>query len=222
MINIDVEDDKIIKDFATLHSSFKEWLKNRDDGLQIPSVNIIKYIVSCYDPESEIVRENKTRWTVKKREAAKFSNILFMRTTVGEEVDEILYCRNKVINKITVRYLALLSDRDFLMYAIYNELLLNQSRQLLEFDFKKASDVKQAKENVETIQEDIYKLEQKLFSGDDVRALKNILQEESSKFMVNELRPENLVTKNENGEMVVESPYGKDYPFPDLKFLDDK
>lgn len=222
LINIEAIDARIISDFSKLHETFGEWIKNRDDGLRIPSVNIIKYIVACYDKESPIVQQYKQRWTVKKREAAKISGILEMREEAGSEIDDILYCRNEEINKVTVRYLAVLSDRDFLTYAIYNEVLVNQSKQLLGFDFSKPSEVAVAKTNVENIQNDIQLLEQKLFSGDDVRALKNILQEEANKFMISELRPENLVTKNEKGEQVIASPYGDDYELPKLKFLDDQ
>ena len=222
LVNIEKEDEKIIADFSKLHESFKTWLKDRDDNLSIPSVNIIKYIVYCYDYESDIVREHRSRWTVKKREAAKLSGILYMRDQAGDGIDEVLYCKNTVINRITVRYLALLSDRDYMMYAIYNEMLVNQSIQMLAFDFDKPTEVAKAKANIEQVQEDIQKLEQKLFSGDDVRALKNILQEETSKFLVSELRPENLVSKHEKKEMVVDSPYGRDFPVPDLRFIDDK
>lgn len=221
LVDIDKEENQIIVDFSKLHSSFKEWIKTRSDNLRVPSVNIIKYIVSCYDHESDIVREHKKRWTVKKREAAKVSGIFDMREKESDDVDSILYCRNEIINKITVRYLALLSDRDFMMYAIYNELLVKQSTQLLDFDYSDPSKVAKAKENIEIAQSDIVTLEHKLFSGDDVRALKNILQEESNKFMVSELRPENLVSKNEKGEAVVESPYGDGYNIPNLKFMDD-
>lgn len=222
LINIEKDEEQVVKDFAGLHPSFKNWIKVRDDSLRIPSVNIIKYIVSCYDHESDIVREHKQRWTVKKKEAARVSGILFMRDMYEDEVDSILYCKNEIINRITVRYLALLSDRDFLMYAIYNEVLINQSRQMLNFEFERPGDVTKAKQNIEDIQSDIQRLEQKMFSGDDVRELKNILQQETNKFMVSELRPENLVTKNEQGESVVDSPYGKSYQIPDLNFLDDR
>jgi len=222
LVNIDREDNRIISDFAKLHSEFKEWVKTRSDGLEIPTVNIIKYVVSCYDHESDIVREHKQRWTIKKKESAKLSGILQLRDTVGEDIDSILYCKNDTINRVTVRYLAMLSDRDFLMYVIYNEILVNQSKQLLGFDFNKPTEVAKAKENIENVQADIIKLEQKLFSGEDVRALKNILQEESGKFLVSELRPENLVSKNEKGEMVIDSPYGDEYALPDLKFIGDK
>lgn len=222
LVNIDKDDAIIVSDFAGLHPDFKKWVGDRDDVLSIPSVNIIKYIVACYDHESDIVRQHKTRWTMKKREAAKLSGILFMRDSAGNDIDDILYCKNEVLNKITVRYLALLSDRDFMMYAIKNELLTKQATQLLDYDYSDPSKVSVANKNIEIAQDDILKLEQKMFSGDDVRALKNILQEEATKFMVDELRPENLVSKHEKGDLVIESPYGKGYQIPDLKFVDDK
>lgn len=222
LVNIDRDDASVVSDFAGLHPDFEQWVKDRDDELLIPTVAVVKYIVACYDHESDIVRKHKTRWTMKKREAAKASGILFMRDSAGDEIDDVLYCRNKTLNKITVRYLALLSDRDFMMYAIKNELLTKQATQLLDYDYSDPSKVSKANENIEIAQDDILKLEQKMFSGDDVRALKNILQEETTKFMVEELRPENLVSKHEKGEPVIESPYGKGYSIPDLKFLDDK
>ncbi len=223
LVNVDLSDAEILEAFGSLHSELKEWIDNRGDDLMIPTVSIIKYIVSCYDAESPVVKEHQRRWTVKKREAAKISGILFLTGKEAQAgINEILYCKNTVINRVTVRYLAMLSDRDFLMYAVYNEILLKQTTQLLSFEFENPTQQAKAKENIENVQSDIYRLEEKLFSGDDVRALKNILQEEATRFMVNELRPESLVTKHENGELVVSSPYGDDYKVPKIRFLDDQ
>lgn len=223
LIDIDLPNDEVIKHFIGLHSYFKDWVKDREDKLSIPTVNIIRYIVACYDFESPIVKEFYSRWTLKKKEAAKYSGILSLKSpSAAKDVESVLYCKNAVVNRVTVRYLAMLSDRDFLMYAIYNELLVNQTSQILSFDFDKPTDIAKAKENIEAVQADISRLEQKLFGGDDLRALKNILNEESTKFMVTELRPENLVTKHERGEPVVDSPYGNGYSVGNLRFLDDQ
>jgi len=221
LVDIEQPDADIVKRFGRLHEDLMSWVNTRDDGLAIPTQNVIKYIVACYDAESPVVKEHSRRWTLKKREAAKVSGILHLGRTGSRDIESILYCKNAVINRVTVRYLAMLSDRDFLMYAIYNEMLINQSEQILRSAFEKPGDVAKAKTNIEVIQDDISKLEQKLFGGDDVRALKNILQEESRKFMVSELRPESLVTKYENGEQVIDSPYG-DYIPAKMRFLDDK
>lgn len=221
LVDIELPDEEIVSRFGKLHEDLAHWLVSREDGLAIPAVNIIKYIVACYDSESPVVKEHSKRWTVKKRESAKLSGMLNVGKTGARDIDAILYCKNVVINKVTVRYLAMLSDRDFLMYAIYNEMLISQSEQILKSAFEKPGDVAKAKTNIEVIQDDISKLEQKIFGGDDVRVLKNILQEESRRFVVTELRPENIVTKHENKEQLVEGPYG-DYVPEKLRFLDDK
>jgi hypothetical protein len=222
LVNIENGENKVVGDFAALSPAFSEWVQERGDGLSIPPENIIKYIVSCYDPGSDIVREHKMRWMVKKREAAKLSGLLFMHSMNPQEIDSILYCKNDVINRLIIKYITLFNDRDLMMYAIYNEVLINQSRQLMGFDFDKPSDVAKAKENIEAIQSDILKIEERLFSGGDVRELANILQDEAARFMVSELRPENLVSKFEHGDMVTGSPYGDAYEIAPLKFLDDK
>ena len=222
LVDIEGAEADVIAQFSRLHDGLRSWVEKRGDSTTIPTINIIKYIVACYDPESPIVKEHQKRWVLKKREAAKISGMLHLKGKLYEtDIEQILYCRNNEINKVTVRYIAMLSDRDFMMYAIYNEILINQSEQILRFDYSKPSDIAKAKENIEEVQSDIAKLEQKLFSGDDVRALKNILQEEAQKFLVTELRPENLVSKNEEGQPVVESPYG-DYMPEKLRFLDDR
>jgi hypothetical protein len=222
LVDISQKEEDILDKFKQLHSDLATWVERREDAILIPTVNIIKYIVACYDAESPIVKEYSKRWTVKKREAAKTSGLLHLTKSKTSDIESVLYCKNDVINKVTVRYLAMQSDRDYLMYAIYNEMLITQSGQILSSAFDKPADMARAKTNIETIQDDIARLEQKLFSGDDVRALKNILQEESRKFMVSELRPENLVTKADNGQMVIESPYGDNYIPEKLRFLDDQ
>lgn len=223
LIDIELSDKEIVENFKKLHPYLAEWVNKREDNLMLPTAKLIKYIVACYDPESPIVKENQKRWTVKKREAAILSGLTSESTKASlPDIDKVLYCKNETINRVTVRYISMLSDRDFMMYAIYNEMLINQSAELLAFNFDKPADLLRAKQNIEQVQDDIIRLEQKLFSGDDVRSLKNILQDEGRKFVVSELRPENLVAKHEKGEMVVDSPYGEGYKPKKMKFVDDR
>ena len=222
LVNIELDSEKVLSKFGSLHESFMEWIGKREDGLSIPTINIINYIVACYDKDSPVVNEFRKRWAQKKREAARISGLLTLKGSSLSDVETVLYGKNPIIDKITVRYLALLFDRDFLMYAIYNEILINQSEQLLKFNYDKPGDVLKAKQNIELVQEDIRVLEEKIFSGGDVRALQNILQEEAHKFMVSELRPESLVTRKEEGKPVVDiKPYGDNYKIEDLKFYGD-
>ena len=221
LVNIEETDEEIKTAFAKLHESFGKWIEDRPDDLKIPDAVVIKYIVACYDPESRIVKDNKTRWTIKKKEAARFSGLMLLANKNEKDVHKVLYCKSSTINTIIVRYISLLHDRDMLMYAIYNEMLVNQGAQLLSFDFGSPSEAAKAKQNIESIQEDIIKIEHKLLSGDDVNALKNVLHATSAEFMVAELRPESLVTKYERGEEIVESPYGPDYAVSKMRFLGD-
>ena len=219
---IEESDKEIELSFSKLHESFSTWVTERKDDLKLPTVSIIKYIVSCYDPESRIVKDNKARWTVKKKEAARFSGLMTLANKgMEEDVQQVLYCKNKTINILILRYVFLLHDREALMYGIYNEMLVNQGAQLLMFDFKNPSEVAAAKTNMENIQADIVRVEHKMFSGDDVNALKNVLHEMSAEFMVSELRPESLVTKYEKGEEIVDCPYGPDYEVDKMRFLGD-
>lgn len=220
LVNIEESDEEIKTAFAKLHESFGKWIEDRPDDLKIPDAVVIKYIVACYDPESRIVKDNKTRWTIKKKEAARISGLMTLAHKNEADVQQVLYCKNKVINRMIISYVFLHHDRDALMYAVYNEMLVKQGQQLLDFDYT-PSEAKTAKANIEETQNDIVKLEHKMFSGDDVNALKNVLQEMSAEFMVAELRPESLVTKYERGEEIVESPYGADYAVSKMRFLGD-
>jgi len=220
LVDISKDEDQVMGAFASLHDDLKTFVLERDDGLDIPTPNIIKYIVACYDKESPVVDEYKKRWTMRKKRAASFAG--FFDLDKLKEIDEILYSRNDQINKTIIRYLSLLYDRDFLMYAVYSELLINQSEQLMRFDFDKPADTARAKQNVDLLQNDLGLLEDKIFAGGDVRQLKNVLYSESHRFMVSELRPENIVGKLEKGEPIVDiNPYGDKYFIDKMKFLGD-
>jgi len=215
-----LQDDEIAQSCSSLNSDLADVVKNRPDGLAIPAIVIIKFVVLCYDKESPLIEQYRKRWTLRKKFAAEYSGLIGMSKSYKEDVDAILYASNTTIAKLIIRYLSLLNDRDFLAYAVYSELLTKQSEQLLRFNFDRPSDAQRAKQNMETIQADLTSLEEKIFSGGDVRTLKNVLQEESTRFMVTDLRPENIVTKLENGEPIVdENPYGEGYEIKKPIFL---
>lgn len=223
LVNLNLLEGDVIKDFASLDKDFAQWVDRRGDGLIVPAINIIRFIVSCYDKESYIAHQYKGRWTQRKKQAAEFAGLLSMDRKFKESVEKIMYAQSPVINKIIIKYLSLLYDRDFMSYAIKSEILTKQSEQLLNFQFDKPSEMAKAMENVESIQQDLEDLEKKIFSGGDVITLKNVLFEEANKFMLSELRPENIVSKLEKGEPVVDiNPYGEGYEIPKMRFIDDQ
>jgi hypothetical protein len=222
LVDLSNSDKRIIEAFSALHKDLDNFVVNREDKLTVPTINIIKYIVSCYDKESPVVEEFRKRWTIRKKMAATYAGFFELEKVHTYDVDTILYARNNKINKIILCYLSMLFDREFLMYAVYSELLINVSEQLMRFDFAKPSDTAKAKQNVVELQNDLNELEEKVFSGGDVKQLKITLYGEAQKFMVSELRPENIVSKRERKEKIVnEPPYGDDYIPGPLKFISD-
>jgi hypothetical protein len=222
LVDLSNTDTHIAEAFSALHEDLGSFVKKREDSLTVPTINIIKYVVACYDKESPVVEEFRKRWTIRKKTAATYAGFFDLAKIHAYDVDTILYARNDKVNKIILRYLSMLFDREFLMYAVASELLINVSEQLMRFDFAKPSDMAKAKQNVVELQNDLNDLEEKVFSGGDVKLLKIVLYGEAQRFMVSELRPENIVSKREKKEKIVDvNPYGEGYEVEPLKFISD-
>jgi len=217
-----MKDSEVIDSFASLHQVLADWIKKREDGLAIETLYIVRFVVACYDKESPVAHQHKSRWTQRKKNAADVAGLLNTEPKFKESVEAILYGKNDIINRIIIRYLSMLYDRDFMSYAIKSEILTKQSEQLINFDYDKPQDMSKAMDNVESLQKDLDRLEEKIFSGGDVVSLKNVLYEDTHRFMVEELRPENIVTKLERGEPVVDiNPYEEGYKIPKMKYIGD-
>ena len=222
LIDLRLSDEDVVTQFATLHSDFQTFVDNREDGLSFETAQIIKYIVACYDKESPIVNAYKKRWSVKKKECATMAG--FPCDDSGrftDEVDDMIFCQNDIVNHVILRYLYLIHDRDWQTYVIYNEMNLHQSAELIKYDFQQPGHAKTAKENLDLLNKDIEALEYKIFSGEETKKLKDLLYEEASN-MLNELRPEKIVERLEKGLSPVDySPYG-DYKKEKMQFVDDE
>lgn len=217
-------DGEVVKEFATLHPDLDIWVQKREDKLTtLPTFQIIRYIVACYDKESPLVDAYKKRWIIKKRESAIVAD--FPKNSDGhfsKEADEVIFCRNKVINKVVLRYLYLQHNRLFQTYVIYNEMYLHQSEELIRYDFANPTHAKAAKENLDTLDKDIQELELKIFSGDETNKMKELLYEESTGTF-NDLRPESIVSRLEKGLTAVDyNPYGKNYKPEEMVFMGDE
>jgi hypothetical protein len=222
LVDISMTDEEVVRDFTTLHPLFAEWVGTRLDKINLTTVQIIRYVVACYDKESPVVDAYKKRWMVKKRESAIVAG--FPQDSDGKFIggsDEVLFCQDNVFNKIVLRYLYLLHDRLYQTYVIYNEMYLHQSEELMRFDFQQPAHAKAAKENLETIGKDIEELEFKIFSGEETRKLKDLLYEDASNSL-NELRPERIAVRLEEGKSAVDyNPYNG-YVAEGMKFLGDE
>lgn len=217
-------DGEVVNQFAALHPDLDLFVKNREDKLtSLQTVQIIRYIVACYDKESPLVDAYRKRWLIKKRESAIVAD--FPKNDDGhfsEGADKVIFCKNKIINKVILRYLYLQHNRLFQTYVIYNEMYLHQSEELMRYDFAQPAHAKAAKENLDTIDKDIQELELKIFSGEEISKMKELLYEESTSTF-NDLRPESIAVRIEKGLPVVDyNPYGKNYKPAEMSFMGDE
>ena len=222
LIDIRKKDAEIVKDFTALHPDFSDFANNREDGTDLTEIQIIKYIVACYDKESPLVTLYKKRWSVKKKECAVLAGLPQDKNgKFSESADQLIFCQNDVIDKIILRYCYLLHDREWNTYVIYNEMYIHQSIELIKYNFQQPGHAKTAKENLDTLNEDIEALEFKIFSGEETKKMKDMLYEQASN-MLNDLRPEKIVERLEKGLPAVDyNPYG-DYKKEEMRFLGDE
>ena len=222
LIDISAQDAVLNSKFSELHPDISAWVDTRSDGTQLDTSQIIRYLVACYDKESPLVNSYKKRWAIKKRESAIAAG--FKPDDSGsftDEVHDLILCKNDEINKVILRYLYLQHDRLFQTYVIYSEMYLHQSREILKYDFQQPAHAKAAKENLDTLNKDIEELEFKIFSGEETKVLKDMLYEESGN-LLNDLRPERIAIRLEQGLPAVDyNPYGN-YKKEPMRFIGDE
>ena len=223
LVDVSKGDESVINQFVALHPDFVAFVNERKDNLKsLQTVQIIKYIVCCYDKESPLVDAYKKRWSVKKRESAIFAQLPQKENThFSEDADNVIFCQNEVINRIILRYTYLLHDRLWQTYVIYNEMYLHQSEELIRYDFQNPTHAKAAKENLDTLNKDIEELEYKIFSGEETKKMKDLLYEEATNIF-NDLRPERIAVRLEQGLPPVDhNPYGN-YKKKKMVFMGDE
>jgi hypothetical protein len=222
LINIDLSEKDVEDAFVSLHPNLDELIGEIRASIKVPIISIIKFIVSCYDRESPLVMTFRSQWMKKKREAAILAAFPRDGERYTDDAEAIILGKRHLTNKLIVRYLSLLHDNDFNMYAMYNEAKLGQSMELINSGFDSPGNAEKASANIERWSEKIQELEKTIFEGDDVRALRIALYEEAHR-KISDLRPENLVDRMERGEKLVDSPpYGKDYTEDKLRFVGDE
>jgi hypothetical protein len=92
LIDIRKSDAEVVKDFTALHPDFANFINNREDGLSLTTVQIVKYIVACYDKESPLVNMYKKRWSVKKKECAVLAGLpKDVNGRFEDEADQLIF-----------------------------------------------------------------------------------------------------------------------------------
>jgi hypothetical protein len=226
LIQTGATDDDIISELYNLDRGFSDLVSEIDPPLGITIPMLVRYMVFAYDKNSHIAIEFKSRWIQKKKESAiragfpTINDGNLLKFTV--ESESIIFNKNPQFSDLIMLYLFIQWDSDWLMHSVYNEMYYNVMKDLQKYNYDKPSDLQKAKQNAEDIREDIDKLNYKIFSGMEDRTLVNLLYEDSYRKSL-DLRPEQLITKKERGEPVVDiTPYGSNYEIPVLKFIGDQ
>lgn len=222
LVDLSIQDGGLEEAFSALHPDIAFFVENRPDNTELSTEQIIKYIVACYDKESPLVISYKRRWAIKKRESAIVAGFKPMDDGYFEELaHDLILCKNEAINRLILKYLWVQHDKLFETYVIYNEMSLNQATEILKYEYQQPAHAKAAKENLDTINKDIEELEFKIFSGEETKRLKDMLYEESGNIL-NELRPERIAVRLENGQQPVDyNPYGN-YRKGKMRFMGDE
>ena len=226
LVNTSNPDEVVLKEFKALHPDFADFVDNYKVSVRLKKVAIIRFIVYCYDKNSHVALELKSKWINKKKEAAVRANFAtFNDNGINRfilDAEEIIFGKNEYVNNIIIQYVALQFDNDFQMYMVYKDMLVHVLKELADYNFDNPGQVAKAKANAEEIMGDIERLENKMLSGDDVNSIKSLLYEEAYKSSL-ELRPEHIVTKKEQGKPVVDiKPYGDGYDIGKMIFIGDE
>lgn len=220
LIDISQSPDSISREFRELHEELNYFCVHRHDKLAVSTLTIIKYIVLCYDKESDVSLQYRGRWPERKREAAKEAGL-----TGGEHPEDarkVLFGENETINKVITRYIGLQFDKDFMEYVVLQEMLMNATSQALGYNFDNPTQAAKARTNIRDMKQELEALEEKMLLGGDIKELEKALAKNITKMTVRDLRPESIVTRIEKGEPVVdEGPYG-DYMPDEKEFLGDE
>ncbi len=225
LIDPNISDEDIINQLLKLHPDFDDLIKSIELPVGINLSMVIRYIIYAYDKNSYIALEYKNKFIIKKKNAAlraRFPMIIIDNIQkFSKESEDIIFNRIASVLDIVLRYLYIQFDDEWLRLHVYTELYYKITSDLLKNKYEKPQELKIARQNELEIKEDIEKLNYKIFSGEEERTLVSMLYEDSYKKSL-ELRPEQIVTKRENNEKIVDiEPYGVGYEIDKMKFSGD-
>jgi len=203
--------------FKQLHPDFEEELILKE----VTEKSLFTYIVLTYDVNSPFVIKYND-WSFRRRETAKAAGFRIAAGKYIKEAENIIVGRMAVTNRMAVRYCFLQNDPDFIKLQSYQALLRNQIVESFNTSNIKATEAAKLKNNIDVLTKETKVLQKSIFSGNETKDMLKTLYA----FIDNisyDFRPEDIATKKEEGEPVVdEFPYGKKYKPEKLKFLDDQ
>lgn len=169
---------------------------------------VCRYIIAYYHPKSPIRMEPDL--IARKKIAMDLAGVQTVAFgKYSKEHEEVLMCRNDVINQCIIDYCYLVGSVDFTILAVYEQGLYNELVGLIGKAFTKdtVKKITEIKSEINTLKNDI-------LAGDVyMQELANALYKKTESIRL-ELRPEDIAQKLSEGKEPVDVyPYGKDYEF---------
>ena len=201
--------------FDPKKDDFVETLEKASSAFQIDTKlskrKILTYIAIAYDPNSEL-RKNIDHLPNRKLICALAAGFtLNKENKFSEEVESILSGNNVDVNRMIAEYCALSHGLDFAAYSFY-------ARIFVEVMSMAHTNTKDMVPLVGKIRQEIGSLENKIFGGDEVAAMKRAIYV-SSKQVSLKLQPEDIAEALANGSDLSEfNPYPSDYTPEKLRY----
>jgi hypothetical protein len=161
------------------------------------------FVVLCLDPESEL-RKNVASLPQRKTLAAIAAGFhLDDNNRFNPVVESVLVGENETAARIMAEYCFLAAGLEFVVYTSYVRIFA----EVVAMSFK-ADKAKDSVALISKLKQEIEESERKIFGGDEVSNMKKALYLSSKQVVLN-IRPEDMVEKLEKGEALDEfNPYG--------------
>ena len=136
-------------------SKFPELKKYHDFTEYIDEKNkIIRYIAYLYDKKTPLVRIDNV--ASRKAEAAKLAGFEIKDGQYPENVEQMIHCKNPIVNAMIIRYLRLNNNHKFAMLSTTTELLYrNLQGQLNNDDAYTFKDAQAMEKEISRLAEDL-------------------------------------------------------------------
>jgi hypothetical protein len=214
---VDPESPDFVKQFEDLHPDFREDL-HLDKATK---GSVFQYVVLMYDVESPYVIKYRDL-TTRKMQVARTCSFPRNGIEYHPEAERLVLGKNSRVNKVALRYMFLQSDIDFLQYQSYQIMYYKQLRDTMDADFDDPSKYTKLKTNIDSLSQELKKLQTAIFHGDESKEMRKALYDFASKINL-DFRPEHRAKRVEKGKKAVdESPYPKGYEVDELTFNNDE
>ena len=169
----------------------------------------LTYIVLMYDPKSDLIDQCPNYWQ-RKRIAAEIAGFPIEKTGdrkgyFSPQSEALLLGESDTFNRMCIRYCLLFHDVDYISLVSYMELFIQETMKIMEGNTEKDSKV--LIQNIDSLNEKIRIISDKVFGGDEANALRKELYKSVLSEMI-VLRPELIAKRLCTKEPPINRVYG--------------